>query len=111
MDLVLHADRLDGRAQRTFDAALGALPDGVIVHREPGRTARGVQGAPPGGAQGAPRGGAFLLWRGTLRPWTPAGYERAEPVDPDERVTVLTPRATVETIRRGYAVCVHPSGL
>jgi hypothetical protein len=101
IDLVLHADRLDGRAQRTFEERLGALPDGTLVAR----------GAPARGAEGARRGGAYLVWRGALRAWTPAGYGAPEPADPAERVTVLTPRVTVETIRRGYAVCVHPSGL
>ena len=33
MDLVLHADRLDGRAKRTYEARLGELPDGVMVER------------------------------------------------------------------------------
>jgi hypothetical protein len=94
MDVVLHADRLDGRAKRTFEAALGALPGGVLV-------ARGAA---------APGEGALLLWRGALRPWSPAGYGPPEPAGPDERVTVLTPRVTVEAIRRGYAVSVHPSG-
>jgi len=101
MDLVEHADRLDGRAQRTFEERLGALPDGTLVAHE----RAGATGA------GAPGSGAFLLWRGALRPWTPAGYGPAEPHDPAERVMVLTPRVTVEGIRRGYAVCVHSSGL
>ena len=88
MDLVLHADRLDGRAKRTYDARLGELPDGVMVER--------------GGA-------AFLVAGGALHAWTAAGYGAAEPADPDEYVRVLTPRATVATIARGYAVSVHPS--
>ena len=88
MDLVLHASRLDGRAKRTYEAALGDLPDGVIVERG-----------------GAP----FLLVAGTLRPWSAAGYGAAEPARAGERVTVLTPRATVSVIARGYAVSVHPS--
>ena len=87
MDHVLHADRLDGRAKRTYDAALGDLPDGVIVDR----------------------GGPLLLWRGALRPWSPGGYGPPEPARAAERVTVLTPRATVAAIARGYAVSVHPS--
>ena len=33
MDLVLHADRLDGRGKRTYEARLGELPDGVLVER------------------------------------------------------------------------------
>ena len=88
MDRVLHADRLDGRAKRTFEAALGDLPDGVLVERD-----------------GAP----FLLLANSLRPWTPAGYGPPERVRAADRVTVLTPRATVDAIARGYAVSVHPS--
>ena len=48
MDLVLHADRLDGRAKRTYDARLGELPDGVMVER---------------------RGAAFLVAGGGLHAW------------------------------------------
>ena len=88
MDLVLHDSRLDGKAKRTYEAVLGELPDGVIVDRG-----------------GAP----FLLAAGTLRPWSPAGYGAAVPAPAEERVTVLTPRATVAVIARGYAVSVHPS--
>jgi|SRR5215217_623256 len=83
MDRVLHDDRLDGGAQRTFPARLGNLPDGVIVQRA---------------------GGAFLLWQDTLRAWSPAGYGPPEPARPAERVTVLTPLVTVATIAGGYAV-------
>ena len=88
MDLVLHADRLDGRAKRTYEARLGELPDGVLV-------ARGER--------------ALLLAGGALRPWTAAGYGPPEPADPGERVAVLTPRATVATIARGYAPALHDS--
>ncbi|HET8950456.1 MAG TPA: hypothetical protein VFN44_08095 [Solirubrobacteraceae bacterium] len=87
MDHVLHADRLDGRAKRTFDARLGELPDGVMVER----------------------GGAAFLVAGGLHAWSPAGYGAAEAADPDGRVRVLTPRSTVATIARRYAVAVHPS--
>ncbi len=88
MDLVLHADRLDGRDKRTFESALGDLPDGVLVERG-----------------GAP----FLLRGGALCQWSPAAYGAAGPAPATERVSVLTPRATVATIARGYAVSVHPS--
>jgi len=88
MDLVLHESRLDGKVKRTHESALGELPDGVIVDRG-----------------GAP----YLLAGGALRPWSAAGYGAAEPLRPDERVTVLTPEATVATIAGGYAVSLHPS--
>jgi len=88
IDLVLHADRLDGRAKRTYEARLGELPDGVMVER---------------------RGAAFLVAGGALHAWTAAGYGAAEPADPEGRVRVLTPHATVATIAGGYAVSVHPS--
>jgi hypothetical protein len=88
MDRVLHASRLDGRAKRTYEAALGELPDGVIVERS-----------------GAPH-----LWAaGALRRWSARGYGAAEPAPPGERVSVLTPAATVATIAAGYAVSLHPS--
>ena len=90
MDLVLHADRLDGRAKRTFTARLGDLPDGVIL--VPGDSAP-----------------AALLRGGALRAWSPGGYGPPEPARSADRVTVLTPRATVGAIARGYAVSVHPS--
>jgi hypothetical protein len=89
MDRVLHADRLDGGAKRTFDTGLGDLPDGVLVDRD---------------------GRPHLVAAGVVRLWTAAGYGPPEQADPAERVTVLTPRVTVETIARGYGVRVHPSG-
>ena len=88
MDLVLHASRLDGKAKRTYESMLGELPDGVIVDRG-----------------GAP----FLLAGGALRPWSAKGYGAAERARGEERVTVLTPEATVATIAGGYAVSLHPS--
>src|SRR5687767_3752493 len=100
IDLALHADRLEGRAKRTFAAPLGDLPDGVIV-------TRAAPGLGRAGARGG-AGGALLLWRGALRPWSPAGYGPPQPARADERLSVLTPRATVAAIARGYAVSAHP---
>jgi hypothetical protein len=88
MDLVLHADRLDGRAKRVFEARLGDLPDGVIVER--------------GGRPWLVRGGA-------LRPWSAGGYGLAQRAGAGETVTVLTPAVTVAAIAAGYAPAVHPS--
>jgi hypothetical protein len=92
IDRVLHRDRLGATGQpRTFSARLASLPDGVFVcvsgAREP-----------------------LLLWRGTLRPWSPAGYgaPRAWP-EAGDRVRVLTPRSTVAAIAAGYVPAFHAS--
>ena len=64
MDLVLHADRLDGRAKRTYEARLADLPDGVIVERG---------------------GRPWLLAGGALRPWTRGRLRGARSAPPRGR--------------------------
>jgi hypothetical protein len=88
MDRKLDADRLAGpRIKRTYRDAGSALPDGAFVDI--------------GGA-------AWLVWRGALHAWAPAGYAgRRELVE--GLVTVITPRAMVDVIRAGYEPGVHPS--
>jgi hypothetical protein len=88
MDVRLGADRLAGpRTRRTYRSASSALPDGAFIDI--------------GGA-------AWLIWRGALRAWGPAGYaERHEPVH--GLVTVITPRVLVDVIHAGYQPGVHPS--
>jgi len=94
LDALLHAERLDvqGR-QRTFEAALVTLPDGVLVD--------------------VPWiGGQTHLWRhGALQPWSFDGYGDPVHVDVDEErvVCVLTPPSTVAAIAAGYAPVLHPS--
>ena len=86
IDRELHWQRrlVDG-ARVTYPALLSELPDGVfIVHDEE----------------------FWLTDDGGLHRWTPAGY--ADRIDQfDEPAAVLTPRATVETIRAGYRPLVH----
>src|SRR5262245_16804479 len=91
IDRELHRDRLtdEGRGQRTFDADITVLPDGVFVALRP---------------RGTPR----LLWARGLWPWSPEGYGAPEPM-PGGRVTVLTPRSTVGAFGVGYAPGVHAS--
>jgi hypothetical protein len=84
IDAVLHEDRLaPGGGQRTYEAALAALPDGTFVRR-PGEPT------------------PHLVWRGALRPWSPAGYGAPRRPPGGGRVTVLTPRSTVAAIAAGY---------
>jgi hypothetical protein len=90
LDQRLHADRVADGSQRTFTADLDGLPDGVFVR--------------PGGDEGA-----WLLWAGALLAWSPAGYGEHRTRPRRERVSVLTPRWTVEAIRAGYVPVVHPS--
>jgi hypothetical protein len=89
MDAHLHADRLVGpRTKRTYRARLAELPDGTMLER----------GDEP-----------WLVLGPDLLAWTHAGYRGNLARDPVEEVTVLTPRATVATIRAGYQPVLHPS--
>jgi hypothetical protein len=86
----LHAERLDGRAQRHHAARLADLPDGAFVLRD-----------------GAPW---LVLGRELLR-WTPAGYaDRARRRGVD--ATLITPPSLVAVLRRewnGVVPLLHPS--
>lgn len=83
LDRRLHDERIaGGGAKVTFEAALGELPDGVIV------TANGE---------------APALYRdGRLWPWAFGGYGSPTKDAPDTRVTVLTPRSTVDAFAAGF---------
>jgi len=90
LDRRLHAERLEGRARRTHEAAFAELPDGAFV----------VRG-----------GDAWLVRGGELLRWTPAGYaERA--ARPSGRAELLTPPTLVDVLRAGWEPVVpllHPS--
>ncbi len=87
LDKKLSASR---RAPRT-SAVIAELPDGVFI------------------ALGSDD--FWLVWRGALYAWSPEGY--GDPVaitDTDAAVaTVLTPALSVDALRHGYPVNVHPS--
>jgi hypothetical protein len=88
MDRRLHADRLDGRAQRRHARAWSNLPAGAFV----------ALGEVPA-----------LVLDDRLVPWSAAGY--GPPVDRPVRgdAEVLTPAATMEVLRHGYRPVIHPS--
>jgi hypothetical protein len=91
IDRELHRDRVDSAGRpRTYVAELGSIPDGVFVML-------------PDDA------GPLLVWRGTLAPWSPAGYGAVQAAPGHELVRILTPRSTVATIAGGYMPGVHPS--
>lgn len=91
MDLILHAHRRTAaRAQATWTAPYGDLPDGTFV---------------------AAGDGAFLVRGGGLYPYDPAGYLRPCPRPPSGMATVLTPAPTVRVLAAGYRPLLHPSAL
>lgn len=87
MDRVLHADRLDGRAQRRHPRPWRDVPAGAFAL---------VAGAPA------------LVLDDRLVPWSADGY--GAPIDRPAGgdATVLTPAATVAVIQAGYRPTVHP---
>ena len=92
IDDALHAERIGtNREKLRYSADLDNLPDGVFV------TLEGDDATP------------YLLWRGELLAWSPAGYRERRARPPGVRVSVLTPKSTVATIRAGYVPDVHPS--
>lgn len=87
MDLVLQAERLDGREKRVHAATIESLPDGAMIAR--------------GGRAWAVRGDALL-------PWSYGGYgvpatKGAGPAD------LLTPPTMVAALRAGFVPVWHPS--
>jgi hypothetical protein len=88
MDDVLHEERrlVDGH-RRTRLADPATLPDGVMIL-----------------AEDQP----WLLHRGELLRWTPAGYTERRAL-PGTAVALLTPPTTVATIAAGFTPALHPS--
>ncbi len=93
IDRALHRARVvpRRREQRRWPAVLGDLPTGGFVSRS--------------GCQGE----AWLVADGGLLRWSHAGYDRSEPIDAKENVTVLTPAPTVAVFEAGYAPTLHPT--
>ena len=88
IDAVLHAQRLDGRAKRTYRANLLALPDGTFVRIDDA---------------------AHIVWRGELAAWSDTGYTKRRAIGGPLEVEVLTPASIVEIFRAGYLPAVHPT--
>lgn len=87
LDLILHAERLDGRTQRRGLRPAECLPDAAVIVL--------------GGGMAAIRGGAAL-------PWSHAGYGPPLP-RPVGTVAVLTPPVTLGALAAGYRPLWHPT--
>lgn len=88
IDDVLHSERLDGKHKRLhpLTCALDDLPDGAMLQSDDD---------------------SYLAIGGTLRRWTPAGYQAATTVAGP--LMLLTPPSTVQALRAGYRADLHPS--
>jgi hypothetical protein len=89
----LHAERVAPDRQRTFEAALDGLPDGVFVN------------LPAWGQE------AYLVRGDNLLAWSPGGYRKRRRRPQGEEVRVMTPPSTVKAIRAGYVPDLHSSAL
>ncbi len=88
MDVVLHAERLDGREKRRHRRAIDDLPDGAVI------------------AQGQ---GVFAVRGNSLLRWTPAGYSEHGARPRNATAEVLTPPAILTVLAAGYRPRWHPS--
>jgi hypothetical protein len=88
MDIVLHRERLRGRAKRMHRRQIDALPDGAFIVLE---------------------GEPFAIHGSTLLHWTPKGYEGRKKRPHGVTVDVLTPPAILAVLSAGYRPHWHPS--
>ena len=88
MDVLLHAERLDGKAKRMHRRDIDDLPDGAMIVRD---------------------GDAFALQGKRLLRWTPAGYAGAQDRPRGIEVDVLTPPSILAVLAAGYRPLWHPS--
>ncbi|WP_020519588.1 hypothetical protein [Catelliglobosispora koreensis] len=90
MDAQLHRERVHSRTriQRTHEAPLRSLPDGVMVRHD---------------------GEIALVVRERLLPWSLRGYAQPLSLAPATVVEVLTPAASVAVLASGYRPMLHPS--
>jgi hypothetical protein len=88
MDIVLHEERLAGRAKRLHRRAIDTLPDAAFIL---------LDGAP------------FAVHGDALQRWTTEGYDARKPRPGNVTVDVLTPPAILAVLSHGYRPRWHPS--
>jgi hypothetical protein len=88
MDIVLHAQRLDGKSKRLHRREIGTLPDGAMI---------------------AIDGSAFVVRGKHFMHWMAFGYDQKRRRPSGIAVDVLTPPAILRVLEKGYAPQWHPS--
>jgi hypothetical protein len=91
MDVVLHAERLDGTRKRLHRRPIDGLPDGAVIT---------LVGSP---------GRAFAVRGRSLLQWAPSGYMAARKRPIGGNVDALTPPAMLAALTAGYRPRWHPS--
>jgi hypothetical protein len=86
MDVVLHGERLDGKAKRIHRRKIDTLPDGAIIALD---------------------GEAYAVRGHRLLCWTPRGYRGAKPRPRGISVDVLTPPSILDVLKSGYTPQWH----
>jgi hypothetical protein len=87
MDVVLQAERLDGRVKRLHRRNIDGLPDGTVVALEEG---------------------AWAVCGNSLLRWTPKGYDARKRRPHGTFLDVLTPPAILGALAAGYRPQWHP---
>lgn len=87
MDVVLHAERVQGRVKRLHPVPLQELPNGAFVD---------LDGVP------------HLVWDDALHPFSPGGYEAPLPRHSGPALS-LTPPSLLAVLHTGYRPAVHSS--
>ena len=87
IDKILHNERIDSiGAKVTYLADIKILPDGCFIEWD---------------------GKPWVILKGSILPWTAAGYGDKVPFPVMGKVKVLTPKSTVNAFRAGYLVEVR----
>lgn len=82
IDNILQQERIDSAGNKiSFEASINDLPEGTFIQ---------IKGQP------------YLLFDKKIHLWTPFGYQKAEPLPRSDKVTVLTPRSTINAFIAGY---------
>jgi hypothetical protein len=91
IDALIHQERLnENGSQKTFEANLLTLPDGVFVRLNDSLK-------------------AYLWFQQNLYEWSFGGYMKILKIVQNQEVEVLTPFSYVETFRAGYFPQIHIS--
>ncbi len=89
IDAIIHSERLDeNNTQKTFNATLKTLPDGVLI-------------------QLLEKEDAYLWYEQQLYLWSFAGYKKYLHYNKDAMVSVLTPFSYVQVFKLGYKPQIH----